>query len=153
MAATGLLLAGTHLSATSSTSAELQFAELPVLLQLLSELDHVVSGLTLCLSALLLRRILLSIADGRPFEADNPRRLVRLAVVLLVGGVGGAWAVWWSSTLILGHVGLDPTGTAPIRLPGQLVAVQPLLWALLALAAAVAFRRGRELLDDTDGLV
>lgn len=48
--------------------------------QLLARGNGAVLGLCVGLGALLLRRLLLSIAEGRPFDARNPARLAGMAV-------------------------------------------------------------------------
>ena len=119
--------------------------------QLLANADGALLGLAVLAGAVLLRRLLLSIADGRPFRSGNAWRIAVLAV--LVGGVGTLAPVLpdLAGILVLerlGAVGPDSPYGAQVSFP-----LTPLLVAPVLLALAEAFRRGAELADDVRGLV
>jgi hypothetical protein len=100
-----LLPAGGSLERIPSASADYVVEQLPAGLRLLAGAERALGALALGVGALLLRRLLLSIADGRPFDARNPRRIV-IAACLLVGGVAASVAARVVSTAVLDHVGL-----------------------------------------------
>src|SRR6266496_5609415 len=55
----------------------------------LSEADRAATGLCFGLGALLLSRLLGSIAAGRPFDPANPRRIATIAGLVVAGGYAG----------------------------------------------------------------
>ena len=127
--------------------AEFSTVDLPVWLNLLSETKSVAGSAALCAGAWMLRKVLLSIGAGQPFDPRNPRRLRWLALAVFVGTIIAPVATYWSARVVLGHVGADPlTAYLPLELWGPLL-------ALVILAAAEAFRQGRQLADETAGLV
>jgi hypothetical protein len=136
----------------STPLAEIYVEHLPAGLRLLTVADDVVVGLSLAVGALLLWRVLLSISSGRPFDARNPRRLGWLAVVLATGWTGGSLLASMASYAVLTHVGLDALDLARPAFP-PLPDLTGLWLALIASAFAVAFRHGRQLAADAEGLV
>lgn len=132
----------TELRSWGSTAAE----------QALAKADSAVLGLCAFAGALLLRRLLLSIAEGDPFRQGNAVRVAGLAVLTAFGSLGMAAAPALASGLVLERLGLDgadaPVGAFAFSLPQV-----PLFIALLLLALAEVFRRGTELAQDVDGLV
>lgn len=119
--------------------------------QLLNRGGIAVLGLCIGLGAVLLRRLLLSIADGRPFEPGNAARIAGVAGLVAIAGLAGDLLPGLGSTLVLERLGL--TGpNSPIFVEGQF-SIVPLLTALLLLVLAEAFRRGTELAREVDGLI
>lgn len=120
--------------------------------QLLARSGSVVLGLPLLIGTYLLRGLLLSIADGRPFDPRNARRLAGIALVVAVAGLVGSALPDLAGVLALdrlGGAGPDSPYRAEV---GWEVSAPWLLWPVL-LALAEAFRRGAELTDDVRGLV
>jgi len=105
--------------------------------------------------ALMLYRILLSIAAGRPFEPGNPKRIAGLAGAIAVAAVVPWFLTSAAAHLVLHRVGLtgphSPVTAPPVPSAGSML--WQLLVPLLVLALAQAFRRGGELTRDVEGLV
>ncbi|QPP08622.1 hypothetical protein G4Z16_21950 [Streptomyces bathyalis] len=120
--------------------------------QLLSRGDSAILGLSFGGGALLLRGLLLSIAEGEPFRRGNAARIAGIAALTAAGSYGAALTPGLASGLVLERVGLDGPGS-PITPSAFLAPLPALLAALLLLAVAEAFRRGTELAQDVDGLV
>ncbi|MET7622009.1 DUF2975 domain-containing protein [Streptomyces sp. NPDC005408] len=119
--------------------------------QLLSRADVAVLGLSIGAGALLLRRLLLSIAEGEPFRPGNAARVAGIAGLTAGGSLAAAFSPALGAGLVLERLGLDGAGS-PVTTTFSLPVV-PLLVALLLLALAETFRRGTELAQDVDGLV
>lgn len=135
----------------SPTDTVLRAWDSTVAEQLLSRGHLAVLGLCVGLGALLLRGLLLSIAQGRPFDARNPARIAGIAGLVVVGGLVSAWLPGVATDMVLSRLGL--TGPdSPLSAPARLDLL-PLLVAPVLLALAEAFRRGGELARDVDGLV
>jgi hypothetical protein len=120
--------------------------------QLLSRGDSAILGLSVGGGALLLRRLLLSIAEGEPFRQGNAARIAGIAALTLGGSIGAAVTPGLAGGLVLGRIGLDSADSPVVATPFSFPQT-PLLVALLLLALAEAFRRGTELAQDVDGLV
>lgn len=130
------------LAAPDSTVAE----------QLFARSGYAVAGLGLLIGTFLLRGLLLSVADGRPFDPRNARRLAGIALVVLVTGLLGP-----ALPDVAGVLALDRLGGAGPDSPYRAgvdweVGGAWFVWPVL-LALAEAFRRGAELADDVRGLV
>lgn len=119
--------------------------------QLLARGDAAVLGLCVGIGALLLRRLLLSTAEGRPFEPGNARRIATIAVLVAAGGTLAAVLPDIAGILVLDRLG--QTGPGSPFVVGVGFPLLPVLIAPLVLALAEAFRRGSELAADVDGLV
>ena len=119
--------------------------------RLLSRGDAVVLGLSCGLGGVLLRRLLLSIAAGRPFERGNARRLASIAVLVAAGGTFAGVLPQVAGLLVLDRLGQAGPGS-PFSF-GVELPLLPVLAAPLVLVLAEAFRRGAELADDVAGLV
>lgn len=144
---------GATLTPDVDAGSELRVADAPPWLELLALAEPVVFGLSVLAWALLLRRVLWSVAAGRPFDPHNPRRLRLVALAVLVGGPGGSLLSFLAAAALLDHVGIAWAAPgAPIGAPWA-VRLSGLLWVVLALAAAEAFRQGSRLADDVAGLV
>jgi hypothetical protein len=119
--------------------------------QLLARGDAAVLGLSVGFGAFLLRRLLLSTAEGRPFEPGNARRIATIAVLVAAGGTLAAVLPDIAGILVLDRLG--QTGPGSPFVVGVGFPLMPVLVAPLVLALAEAFRRGAELAADVDGLV
>jgi hypothetical protein len=118
--------------------------------QLLSHVGAVV-GLSVFSGTLLLRRLLLSIAEGEPFRPGNARRIAILAALFAGCGTVMSLAPGLAADVVLSRLGLngpDSPVTASYGVPVTAFAI-----AALLLVLAEAFRRGTELARDVDGLV
>ncbi|SCK56600.1 Protein of unknown function [Streptomyces sp. WMMB 714] len=120
--------------------------------QALARADSAVLGLCAFAGALLLRRLLLSIAEGDPFRQGNAVRVAGLAVLTAFGSLCTAAVPALASGLVLERLGLDGAD-APVAASVFSLPQVPLFIALLLLALAEVFRRGTELAQDVDGLV
>ncbi|MEU7899153.1 hypothetical protein AB0B45_40655 [Nonomuraea sp. NPDC049152] len=120
--------------------------------QLLARGDIAVLGMCLCIGALLMRPLLLSVAEGRPFRKGNPARIAGLAgVVLFAGIVGGALP---HVAALMVHTRLNLAGPgSPFVTHDLSISLTPIPVALLLLVLAESFRRGGELADDVEGMV
>jgi hypothetical protein len=135
-------------------SAAVLTPELPLGLRLFAGAGALVGQLAWAVGALYVRRVLLAIERGEPFTRRNAGRLVRMAGLVLLGGAVAPWLSWWGGREVLAHLGLSRDLVLPpgVDLRGNL-GFTGLLLALVVLAAAEAFRRGRKLAEDTEGLV
>lgn len=118
--------------------------------QLLARGDSAVIGLAVLAGTFLLRGLLLSIADGRPFERGNARRLAGIAGLVAVGTTVGPALPDVAAGLVLDRV--HAFGDAPYAAQVSWPLI-PLLFVPVLLALAEAFRRGAELDADVAGLV
>jgi len=119
--------------------------------QLLSRGGFAVVGLSMAVGAVWLRRVLISIAEGRPFQSGNAARIAGIGGLVVLASLANDILPAFGSNLVLQR--LDLTGSSsPI-----FAEVVPSLGALLAvpflLVLAEAFRRGAELAKDVEGLV
>lgn len=119
--------------------------------QLLSRADKLVLGLCAVAGSLLLRRLLLDIGQGRPFQPRSAKRLSALAGLIAVGGIATDLLPHVATAFVLNRTGLSG-GDGPFAWAVHIDGV-PLLVSLLLLALAEAFRRGADLATDVDGLV
>lgn len=120
----------------------------PVWLRLLSILPTALWSAALAVIAVLLARIVTSIARNEPFAERQARRWTVVAGAVLVASLGADTLTLLTATLFVNQYGLsgdiDPT---------PYYSYIPPVLALLALTLAAAFRAGRQLADDTEGLV
>ncbi len=100
---------------------------------------------------MLLRRLLLSIGAGQPFQRGNAARIAAIAGLIVVAAIAAGVLRYVAAGLVLGRLGLGGPGS-PVA-AYLTISFVPLLAALFLLAFAEAFRRGTELAKDTEGLV
>ena len=129
----------------------LTVADLPAPLRLLTEAPATLTNLCAAVAAVLVFRLLRDARAGLPFTDRSPARLTALAVVVVVGGLGGQLLESVARLVVLDHVGAT-AGDGPVRLDASLD-LGPLVVAVGILALAEAFRTGRRLSRDTEGLV
>ena len=138
---------------SGADSVELVASDLPGWLRAATRLPQAVSGLLLLAGAWLVRRMLLDVAAGRPFDARMPGRLRGLTLVVLAGTILPPAFEGLASVLVTSHLGGLPDGS-PFGVPlFTAVPLLPLLVALLLGIAAQVFESGRQLTDDLEGLV
>ena len=119
--------------------------------QLLNRGGFAVVGLCVGLGALWLRRVLTSIAEGRPFQSGNAARIAGIGGLVVLGSLANDIIPVLGSHLVLQRLGL--TGpTSPI-FASVFPSPGPLLVVPFLLALAEAFRRGADLAREVDGLV
>jgi hypothetical protein len=119
--------------------------------QLLSRAAAAMLGLCIGLGAVLLRRVLLSVAGGQPFRPGNPACLAGIAA-LMVASLAAAVLPAVASARVLDRLALDAAASPIASLPVNLD-LGPLLATLVVLALAEAFRRGGELAHEVEGLI
>jgi Protein of unknown function (DUF2975) len=120
--------------------------------QLLSRADQTVAGLASLFGAILLSRLLRSIAEGRPFQPGNARRIATIAALVAVAGTITSQLPRVATQLVLNRI--DMVGADSLVSTTELsVALNPLLYGALLLVTAECFRRGAELAHEVDGLV
>jgi hypothetical protein len=135
-------------------AAELMTPQLPLGLRLFAGVGALVGQLAWVAGALYVRRILLTVERGEPFIRRNAGRLVRVAGLVFLGGAVAPWLSWWGGREVLAHLQLSRDLILPPGVDhGDSLGFTSVLLGLVVLAAAEAFRRGRKLAEDTEGLV
>ena len=120
-----------------------------ILEQVLARLNHLIAGLAVLAAAVLINKIMRSVAAGDPFAPGNAGRFRLLAIIV------GAYAILHSipgavaSSLALERAGLTADLAPSLNLDPFGIIVIP--FGLLVLAEA--FRRGGQLRADTEGLI
>jgi len=138
--------------ADADSDALLSAFELPAGLRALTELPAALNALAIALGAWLLARVMSSVEVGRAFDRRNPRRLAGLAAAVVLGGLVAPLSAAPVSVAVLEH--LDLVGPdSPFALFDTTISLTPIGIALAVLAAAEAFRRGRALEDEVEGMV
>ncbi|MDP5183463.1 DUF2975 domain-containing protein [Blastococcus sp. BMG 814] len=136
----------------STLESQLFASDLPAGLRALTELPASLSAIAVTVGAWLLARVLWAIHDGRPFDRRNPGRLAGLAAAVVLGGLVVSMVEGVVATAVLEH--LDLAGPdSPLVLFDITIPLTPIGLALALLAAAEAFRRGRALEDEVEGMV
>lgn len=102
-------------------------------------------------AAALLARLLLAVADARPFAAANPSRLRGLAVVAVAYAVLPPALDNLAAAVALAQV--DPTGASPLGFTILDLPLLPFLLAAALLVMAEVFRDGAAVAADVEGLV
>ena len=133
-------------------AAELATPQLPSGLRLFAVAGALVGQLAWVAGALYVRRMLLAIERGEPFTRRNAGRLVRMAGLILLGGVVAPWLSHWGDLAVHTYLGLEDLALPPGVDLDEHFGFTGLLLALVVLAAAEAFRRGRKLAEDTERL-
>ena len=120
----------------------------PAGLRLLGALGTSVWGLALALIAFLLGRIVFTVGRGDPFNPANPVRFIAMSLTVIIGSLAADTLNWLAASAFYDHYSLQP--------PLEVVAYYswtPILLGALVLILAEAFRSGRHLARDTEGLV
>jgi hypothetical protein len=142
---------GTSLEVGSQSELLLSASSLPWWLRLLTEAPAAVAGLCGALGAFLVWRLLRDARAGRTFEAKSPDRLVALAAVVLVASLGSQLLDGVARAAVLDHVDAEGPGSPLVW--GFELDLTAVLLGFVLVALAEAFRHGRRLTQDVDGLV
>jgi hypothetical protein len=119
--------------------------------QLLNRGGFAVVGLCMGVGAVWLRRVLISIAEGRPFQSGNAARIAGIGGLVVFASLANDILPVLGSHLVVQRLGL--TGS-PSPIFAEVVPSLALLLAVpFLLALAEAFRRGAELAKEVEGLV
>lgn len=137
---------GLTVNAVAETAAD--GGPVPWELRLLTDLGTSVWALALAVIAILLALIVASISAGNPFHAKNTGRLIGVSVAILAGSFGADSVNLLSAHLLYDYLALKP----PLAVSAY-YSLTPVLMAALILVLASAFRRGRQIQDDVEGLV
>jgi hypothetical protein len=132
----------------SAGNVQLRAADSTAGEQVLARGGFAVLGLCLGAGAVLLRRLLLSIADGDPFERRNAGRIALIAGLVAVAAIAYELLPILATDLVVNRIGWSGLVHSQLDLPLAPLAAVPILLVL-----AQAFRRGTELAADTEGLV
>ena len=128
--------------------AYLHIPDLPVGLRLLAEAGPAIGALAWAVGLALVALVVRDIGSGSPFGARVPLRLTVLAALVVVGGTARTALEWLSSTAVVDRMNLDDTVSPTYAFP-----VGEVLIAALVLVLAEAFRQGRRLSAELEGLV
>lgn len=139
------------LEAAHSDALKLRSWDSTVGEHLLSRGGFAVSGLCFGVGAILLRRLLISIADGDAFQSGNAARLAGIGGLLVVASLANDILPVLGSNLVLDRLGL--TGSSSPVFAQVVPSLDALLAVPILLALAEAFRRGTELAREVEGLV
>jgi hypothetical protein len=121
---------------------------LPVYASIMSEVSDSALALMMAVIVFSLLRLRGQFATGRPFAPGNSKLLVVIAAAIVVGSYGSDLLGTYASQIFYEHLSLQ----RPLFVDGSLSLV-PLVLAGAVLAIAQAFRKGRALTDDVEGLV
>ncbi|MGW5358875.1 DUF2975 domain-containing protein [Actinopolymorpha pittospori] len=130
--------------------------ELPWWLRLLTETSPGLGYLSLGIGAVMVRRLVLTIDAGRPFDRRNPRRIGVIAVCVAVGLTGAAWFESFAAWAVVGHVAAvsdTPSLISTLGAHHPRLDLAPVVVAAAIAVVAIAFRRGQQLTKDVEGLV
>jgi hypothetical protein len=119
--------------------------------QLLSRGGLVVVGLCMGVGAIWLRRVLISIAEGRPSQSGNAARIAGIGGLVALASLANDIIPVFGSHLVLQRLGLS--GPASPVFAAVFPSLGPLLLVPFLLVLAEAFRRGTELAREVEGLV
>ncbi|TXR52592.1 hypothetical protein [Quadrisphaera setariae] len=103
-------------------------------------------------AALLLRRVVTRVGEGRSFSGGNARCIAGSAVCVLVASQVAPVLPRWAAALVLERLGMAGAG-ASLSPSWQVLDVSSLLLVGLLLALAEAFRQGEKLVRDAEGPV
>jgi Protein of unknown function (DUF2975) len=119
--------------------------------QLLNRGGFAVVGLCMGVGAIWLRRVLISIAEGRPFQPGNAARIAGIGGLVVLASLANDILPVLGSNLVLQRLGL--TGSSSPIYAEVVPSLGLLLTVPFLLVLAEAFRRGTELAQDVEGLV
>ena len=147
------LAEGTRLAfADTDPDLVLEVDELPVGLRLLTRLDDLVGAALLLTGAVLLRTVLRDIGRGQPFHPRMEHRLGGLAVVVAGGAILPGMASTLATVVVLHRI--DGLGDgSPLGFTIMELELLPLVVAGALVVLSRVFRQGRQLTEDTEGLV
>lgn len=144
------LPAGTRVSPVEPVGAMwLEVSELPPHLRLLTEAGPAVGYLAWALGLTLVALVIRDIGQGRAFDARVPGRITMVAAVVLVGDIAVHAFDWLAADVVVDR--LDAHGTV-FPYP-QVMPVASVVVAAFVLVVAEAFRQGRKMSAELEGLV
>lgn len=120
----------------------------PAYYRAMSEAGKSVLALMMAVIVFLLLRLRTEFAAGRPFAARNARRLSAMALAVVVGAYGSAWLDSYAAQIFYDYLSLE----RPLYVSFEWSPV-PLILAGALLIVAQAFKKGRALTEDVEGLV
>lgn len=103
-------------------------------------------------SALLLRRVVMRVGEGRPFARGSARCLAAVAGAVVVAAYVAPALPAEAAARVLARMGLDDPGS-PLVVSSSPLDLAPLVVVGILLALAEAFRQGEKLARDAEGLV
>ena len=121
--------------------------------QFVGRLDTLLTGLAVLAGAFLLSRLLATIAAGEPFASGNPRRLALLAGIVFTHSLLYPFPDRWTAHSALERAGFGEADSALQAYVPPLDLFDLVVMPFGLLVLAEAFRRGRELRRDVDGLI
>ena len=130
--------------------------ELPWWLRLLTEVPSTLGYLSLGIGAVMLRRLVLTIHEGRPFDRRNPRRIGVIAIMVALGTSVAALVESFAAWAVVHHVAdvtNRPSLVTTLLATFPRFEIEPLVVAAAIAVVAIAFRRGQQLTEDVEGLV
>ena len=147
------LVEGTRLTfADTDPDVVLEVDELPVGLRLLTRLEELLGAGLLLTGAVLLRAVLRDIGRGHPFHPRMERRLGGLAVVVAGAAILPGLASTLATVVVLNRI--DGLGEgSPLGFTIMELELLPLVVAGALVVLSRVFRHGRQLTEDTEGLV
>ena len=144
---------GTRLAfADTEPDVVLEVDELPAGLRLLTRLDDLVAAGLLLTGAVLLRAVLRDIGRGQPFHPRMEHRLGALAVVVVGAAILPGLASTLATVVVLNRIDGLADGS-PLGFTIMELELLPLVVAGALVALSRVFRHGRQLTEDTEGLV
>lgn len=116
--------------------------------KIMTQLGTSVWLIGLAVICFLLARVLADIAVGRAFERDQARRFVFIAIAILICSVGADTINYLQASLLVGAIG-SPASIAVSAYYSPI----PVVLAAVSFVLAGAFRSGRRIQQDTEGLI
>ncbi len=143
---------GTEVGTSAATAPlTLEVDVLPAWLRGVTQAPALLAAGILVAGTVLLHRVLVEIARGRPFAEANPGRLRGLALLAVASAVLPGTASSFATVVTLEHLGVD--GDSPFGFTILDLSLAPFLLAGVLVVVAEVFRHGRRLTDDVEGLV
>lgn len=129
---------------------------LPLGTRLFASAGTILYGLAVIVGLVYLAQLLGAIERGEPFAARNARRLSAIGACVLAGGVAAPWLTRWGKREALAAIGMDRDLFSEVAVSDVYSSDHSsmgLLIGLIVLAVAHVVRRGRQLSEDSEGLV
>lgn len=133
-------------------SVAIEVSELPAGLRMLTVASTLVAGLLLGAGSLILRRVLIDIADGRPFAPGIPARINVIALLTVALAIVPQVLDNVATVAVLEHVDLMGSGSG---LGYNILELNLGVFVVAGLVIVVArvFQHGQRLSEDVEGLV
>ncbi len=134
------------------SSIQLEVDELPAGLRLLTRLDDLFGAALLLAGAVVLRNVLRDIGRGQPFHPRMESRLAGLAVVVVAATLLQPQVSTLATVVVLNRIDGLADGS-PLGFLMFEFELLPLVVAGALVVLSRVFRHGRQLTEDTEGLV